>query len=93
MPRTALDQVTPRQFCSAIRSWLDGVAELDAPLAAVVELLARELADEETCFVSSLRQLAQDGTDARQALGADTLLRLWEGVSAAQLLGLDQAPD
>jgi hypothetical protein len=89
---TALEHVTPRQFCGAIRSWLDGVAELDAPLAAVVELLERELGDEETRFVSSLRRLAQDGTDARRALGADTLLTLWEGVSAGQLMASDQSP-
>jgi hypothetical protein len=90
--RTAVEHVTPRQFCGAVRSWLDGAAELDAPLAAVVELLERELADEETRFVSSLRRLARDGTDARQALGADTLLTLWEGVSAGQLQTPDQSP-
>jgi hypothetical protein len=87
--RTAVEHLTPRQFCGAIRSWLENVSELDAPLAAVVELLECELADEEARFVSSLRRLAQDGTDARQALGADTLLALWVGVAADPLLTLD----
>jgi hypothetical protein len=88
--QTAVEHLTPRQFCGAIRSWLGAVSELDAPLAAVVELLDCELAaDEEARFVAALRRLARDDTDARQALGADTLLTLWEGVTAGQLLTPD----
>jgi hypothetical protein len=88
--QTAVEHLTPRQFCGAMRAWLESVSELDAPLAAVVELLEDELAaDEESGFVTGLRRLARDGTDARQALGADTLLTLWDGVMTGQLLILD----
>ena len=91
VPQASRGRPTPRQFCGAVRGWLDGSSELDAPLAAAAELLRHELADDEAGFVGGLTRCLAEPDDARRALGAYALLALWNGLVEGRPMATDEA--